>query len=544
MTALPEARTRAACIAIVAVAALAFALLRAPYLSVPLERDEGEYAYIAQRMLEGDVPYRDAFDQKPPGVFLVYAAAFAVLGQSIESIHLMMYLWTAATAFVLFALLRRLAGELPAAFAALVFSIAAVDPRLVATAANTEIFMLLPMVAATHCMLRGLAGNRWGWWLACGLLSAAACWIKQVAAANLVFIAVFAAGDLLSRRPRPSLRSVLRVYALLGLGGGLASAPVLLYFAFQGAWGPFIDAVLLHNLAYSQDLSTAAGLRNASFWLARQAPSLGAFWALALCALVIPRLAGRRVRLLLAGWALASLVGVSIGLHFRPHYFIQLLPALAALCGVAVGGAARWLLARPGRGQAWAGLAALVLLVLAPPVAANWGTLRAGSPNAISRKIYGLNPFPESLEIANYIRSTSEADDSVYVVGSEPQILFYAERRSATRYIFFYPLTARFPDAAERQREVMREVTAAEPRYVVMTNLRTSLLMTPDSERFVFEETARWLSRHYRLEFMALPRGESHDFEFVYGAEAKRLVAEAREKGERRPWIAVYRRVS
>ena len=71
-----------------AVAALAFALLRIPYVSVPLERDEGEYAYIAQRSTHGEVPYRDAFDQKPPGVFLAYRGAFALFGQSIEGIHL------------------------------------------------------------------------------------------------------------------------------------------------------------------------------------------------------------------------------------------------------------------------------------------------------------------------------------------------------------------------------------------------------------------------------------------------------------------------
>ncbi len=39
-------------------------VLRAGIVSIPLERDEGEYAYIAQRWLAGDVPYRDAFDQK------------------------------------------------------------------------------------------------------------------------------------------------------------------------------------------------------------------------------------------------------------------------------------------------------------------------------------------------------------------------------------------------------------------------------------------------------------------------------------------------
>ena len=48
------------------VAAVVFVGVRAAYLDVPLERDEGEYAYIAQRALLGEVPYRDAFDQKPP----------------------------------------------------------------------------------------------------------------------------------------------------------------------------------------------------------------------------------------------------------------------------------------------------------------------------------------------------------------------------------------------------------------------------------------------------------------------------------------------
>ena len=60
---------RHAPIALVALAVLAFAALRTPLLAVPLERDEGEYAYIAQRMLAAELPYRDAFDQKPPGVF-------------------------------------------------------------------------------------------------------------------------------------------------------------------------------------------------------------------------------------------------------------------------------------------------------------------------------------------------------------------------------------------------------------------------------------------------------------------------------------------
>ena len=47
------------CAAILALAAVAFVVLRAPFVSVPLERDEGEYAYAGQLILHGIPPYHD-----------------------------------------------------------------------------------------------------------------------------------------------------------------------------------------------------------------------------------------------------------------------------------------------------------------------------------------------------------------------------------------------------------------------------------------------------------------------------------------------------
>ena len=50
---------------------LIVAAIRLPLLAIPLERDEGEYAYIAWRLGYNELPYRDWVDQKPPGVFYV-----------------------------------------------------------------------------------------------------------------------------------------------------------------------------------------------------------------------------------------------------------------------------------------------------------------------------------------------------------------------------------------------------------------------------------------------------------------------------------------
>ena len=230
-----------------------------------------------------------------------------------------------------------------------------------------------------------------------------------------------------------------------------------------------------------------------------------------------------------------------MGFFFRPHYFFQALPALVVLAGCILGAMAERLLARGGV-VTGAGIAALIAVAIMPPIFANRTILWAGDPDEVSRAIYGMNPFPESVEIGRYIRRTSDPDDRVYIVGSEPQILFYAERESATRYIFFYPLTGAYPDALERQREVMAEVVAARPRYVVWVNLQSSLLKSANTELHVFDASRELLGREYGLEFLALPTPEGGSYEFVHGAEARDLMTAAGERAESAPWVAVYRR--
>jgi hypothetical protein len=53
---------------VLALIVAAVALLRWGLLDVPLERDEGEYAYTAQLLLEGISPYAQAYNMKLPGI--------------------------------------------------------------------------------------------------------------------------------------------------------------------------------------------------------------------------------------------------------------------------------------------------------------------------------------------------------------------------------------------------------------------------------------------------------------------------------------------
>jgi 4-amino-4-deoxy-L-arabinose transferase-like glycosyltransferase len=130
--------------------AVVFALalaLRYPVAGMPLERDEGEYAYIGQRWLAGDVPYKESFDQKPPGAFLAYALFLRVLGPSPAAIHWGAQLYTLATLALLFFLGRKLFSARAGAVAAALCAFTTADACVLGSAANTETFLILPLVA-------------------------------------------------------------------------------------------------------------------------------------------------------------------------------------------------------------------------------------------------------------------------------------------------------------------------------------------------------------------------------------------------------------
>src|SRR5215472_10880401 len=64
-----------------------FAGARYRLRETPLERDEGEYAYFGQLMLEGVPPYQLAYDIKLPGTYAAYAMIMALFGESSAGIH-------------------------------------------------------------------------------------------------------------------------------------------------------------------------------------------------------------------------------------------------------------------------------------------------------------------------------------------------------------------------------------------------------------------------------------------------------------------------
>ena len=109
-------------LALVAVAVLV-AVARVRLLDVPLERDEGEYAYAGQLILRGIPPYQLVYNMKLPGAYAVYALFLALFGQTARGVHLGLLLVTLASITLLFLVARRLFGARAGVVAAVTYGL-------------------------------------------------------------------------------------------------------------------------------------------------------------------------------------------------------------------------------------------------------------------------------------------------------------------------------------------------------------------------------------------------------------------------------------
>jgi hypothetical protein len=520
-------------------AAVVFFAFRLPFLELPLERDEGEYAYIAQRWLAGGfVPYRDAFDQKPPGVFATYAAALVLGGESVRAIRLFHLAWMAATALLLGRLGARLAGPLAGAFAAFAFAALGASPTLLGPTANTEMFLCLPMLASLLAYLRAREDGRLGLFLAAGALAGATVLFKQVAALFVLFALGLALQHPPAARGAPGSPTRARVALAFAAGVLLAAAPVALYFAATRSLGALLDATVVHNLDYSTSVPVVQGMQTLARELGRQAASFAPTWLLAGLALVTPLALDLERRWLLGLWLAVCFAALSVGFYYREHYFVLALPPLCVLAGAGAAAVLRRVGgARPGLVPV-AGLGLLAWIAAPPALANRWAWTE--TPVEISRRLYGRNPFPESPEVARLVREACAPDESVLVLGSEPQILFHAGRRSATRYIITYPLAGGDARASLRQKEAIDELRRAPPGCVVVVRIPSSHGPGERPPRLLFREATKRVRSGHRLEAVWIAEADGLGYRLLTGDAARAHGDRPRRRDAAA--IALYRR--
>src|SRR5262249_1455835 len=104
------------------------AAIRLRLRDVPLERDEGEYAYAGQLLLQGIPPFKLGYNMKLAGPHATYALVMFAFGQTIPAIRIGLTLLTSGTSLLLFLIAKRFWGYGSALATAVSFSFLSLLP--------------------------------------------------------------------------------------------------------------------------------------------------------------------------------------------------------------------------------------------------------------------------------------------------------------------------------------------------------------------------------------------------------------------------------
>ncbi|MBX3246272.1 MAG: hypothetical protein KF901_03740 [Myxococcales bacterium] len=251
------------------VCAFAFGL---PSLGFRYGRDQALFHYVGRELLGGSVLYRDVFDIKPPGVYVVYAINHALFGATTWGIRLfdLCAVVLAGSLAGLAALPRRQRSSGAVGMGALVASalyFCVLDPW---HAAQAEGFGMCALMAGLAVALRSQESpRRLGGWL--GLLVGAAFLFKPTLA--LPGLVVGAAGIARVAYEHPSRRARQAGLATLtfGAAGALTTTSPFLLLALAGAGDALVELTeFLSTYRGASQVAAAEGL--SQFFLDRIAP--------------------------------------------------------------------------------------------------------------------------------------------------------------------------------------------------------------------------------------------------------------------------------
>ena len=413
----------------------------------PAWLDEAIFSYMAQGPSQAHLPYYQAgYDNKPPGIFLLYQALGAFDPAGLGRVRLAEGLLVLGTCLVLLFWLRREISPVAGWWAAFLYAfLMAFTPGGLAL---TEPPMAACAVAGFCLAFYGARSGRASLLVTAGLALGIAICFKQVAVFDLVaLLAVVAVlGDRRGRRLLP---------AGAVLGGFLACwATVAVGMAATGQTRAFLDSAVLSLLHGGAAAGAGERLGNLLVYWRWILPMVQVPALLALLAFLRPL--PRPLGALLGAWLVAAAAGVASSGYFLNHQSVQFFPALSALSGL--GGA--WLLQqqRGWRPRARNGAIAVLLLLA-------WGAPVDKYRIRLQQEAAGYREAGTSAteRLGAWLAAEKPPGAGLYVLGNGMPLYFYSGRRAPTRY--FHSLLLNTP---ELQEAALRDLQAHPPQTLVI----------------------------------------------------------------------------
>lgn len=289
-------------------------LMRFPSLFEPFwYGDEGIFAAVGRNLNLGGTLYATGWDNKPPMIYLTYAAIFKFFGVSMFWLHLFAAVSVLATSAIIYEIALGILGMRRALLASLIFGVLTSLRLVEGNLALTEIFMILPISLA---MLLAIKRNFDLFSMfSCGLLFAIASLFKQVGAFEAAALGIFVFFYL------KNIKDVVLRGIALGAGFVIPYALTVLYFAPKQLLDDYIFAAYTYYRIYLAESPKYAIFINIAKYMAPLAAiGYGLF----------KKMKGKvELSHLFLLWLAFSFLGSYFSGRTYGHYLVQAAPAIA-----------------------------------------------------------------------------------------------------------------------------------------------------------------------------------------------------------------------
>lgn len=431
-----------------------------------LGTDAGVFSYVGNTILEGGLPYRDAWDPTGPAVYFVYAGKSALLGDSDLSIRFFDLIWQLCAALAVMHIGLRAFGLRVVGLSAGVLYVVAYYSRYFPDMAGPDALVTLPLALAILFCLKAIDIDRLRSWALAGALVGVAALFKLpmgLAGIFMILAAVMA-------KPL-DLARISRRLVSLALGFAIPLFLCAGYFALRGG----LHDLLLTLFVLGPEYVERARAEPSVACLVDRAVRLSLIPLYVMATLVLGWLAlsiGNRRRrslplLLIAGWcAITVFILVWHGKYNTAHS-LPLIAPLALLSAHAVH--SLFFAGRMFSSLLRAMSLALIGLALLLPVVERGRRNLIFSVGAVSGRPelthwFNLRTWDD---LAKYLAANTSPEETVFLWGNQSSIYVDANRRSPTRFIHIYFLSMPWRSMPLRA-TFLEEFNANRPTYFVL----------------------------------------------------------------------------
>jgi len=476
--------------------------IRINFAGIPFERDEGIYSYFGKLVLEGKVPYKDFYEVKFPGLFYFFAMIVGLFGDTVQGMHTgFMYVNILSTIFIYFAA-RNLFSPVAGLVSATTFAFVSLTPNLSGFTVQAEhgVAFFISMGLMFYSLTR--LYNKSIYFLLMGLAMGCAFMVKT----SGVFLALWGGfliiTDFIFTKPRVWKEFWKHMFAY-AVGGFSIIIIMFLIIYMKGSFNEMIYWAYEHPKQYVSNMPYEEGVKYFKYTRDAIIQNHKFFWYHSLLALVLCLMRPINIKYKVLGITLLGFSFLTIvpGFYFYGHYWIQTVPGLALVAGLTFYSVMAIIQNTLNYKKPF--VKYIYLIIFGFLTFSHVSTLKSYyfHPNyeRILRAVYGNNPFPESMEIANYINSHSKPEDNIVLLGSEPQIYFYTKKKSPSRHAYFTSIVNNVKDHKDCNAEFARDTEKAKPKFVIFFNHPLSLLVQPNVDKYVFEWANKFITENYRI---------------------------------------------